>query len=251
MTKQRSLRALDWLNFFMADVGTGLGPFLAIYLTATRHWNPASVGVVVAAQSIASVVAQGPAGWTVDWSHHKKWLVVAATAVVALGCIGIVVAPNETAEVVTQILIGAAGAFFAPAIAAISLGIVGKKNLSRRVGRNESFDHTGNVIFALLAGAVGGDDAVGEIGLPGCFVPGSGAADEHAALAGPGRRSPSRWYHNIMALHCESWTGCQLFTGSFRIRCGKMRRACQRWANVKGDVFHSEWNYTISPRTPP
>ena len=155
MTKQRSLRALDWLNFFMADVGTGLGPFLAIYLTATRHWNPASVGVVVAAQSIASVVAQGPAGWTVDWSHHKKWLVVAATAVVALGCIGIVVAPNETAEVVTQILIGAAGAFFAPAIAAISLGIVGKKNLSRRVGRNESFDHTGNVIFALLAGAVG------------------------------------------------------------------------------------------------
>jgi hypothetical protein len=62
MTKQRSLPALDWLNFFMADVGTGIGAFLAIYLTATRHWNPASVGVVVAAQSIASVAAQGPAG---------------------------------------------------------------------------------------------------------------------------------------------------------------------------------------------
>jgi hypothetical protein len=49
-----SLRALDWLNFFMADVNTGIGPFLAIYLTATRHWNPASVGMVVAAQGISA-----------------------------------------------------------------------------------------------------------------------------------------------------------------------------------------------------
>ncbi|MBV9227202.1 MAG: MFS transporter, partial [Acidobacteriaceae bacterium] len=61
--QQRSLRALDWINFFMADVNTGIGPFLAIYLTASRHWNPASVGVVISAQSIASVAAQGPAGW--------------------------------------------------------------------------------------------------------------------------------------------------------------------------------------------
>ncbi len=70
----RSLHALDWLNFFMADVVTGVGPFLAIYLTATRHWDPASVGLVVATQSVASVVAQGPCGWLVDWSEHKKWL---------------------------------------------------------------------------------------------------------------------------------------------------------------------------------
>src|SRR5436305_1479201 len=71
----RSLHALDWLNFFMADVVTGVGPFLAIYLTATRHWDPASVGVVVATQSVASVVAQGPCGWLVDWPERKKWLI--------------------------------------------------------------------------------------------------------------------------------------------------------------------------------
>ena len=39
--------------------------------------------------------------------------------------------------------------------AAISLGVVGKEKLSRRVGRNESFNHAGNVVFAILAGAVG------------------------------------------------------------------------------------------------
>ena len=74
--KKLSLRGLDWVNFFMADVNTGIGPFLAIYLTATRHWDPASVGMVVAAQSIASVVAQAPAGWLVDNSTKKKWLVI-------------------------------------------------------------------------------------------------------------------------------------------------------------------------------
>src|ERR1700689_5115813 len=115
---QQSLRALDWLNFFIADVATGVGPFLAIYLTATRHWNPASVGIVVATQSVASVVAQGPAGWIVDWSEHKKWLIIGAAALVATGCVGIVLAPNQGTEVATQILIGLAAAFFAPSIAA-------------------------------------------------------------------------------------------------------------------------------------
>jgi MFS family permease len=139
----------------MADVNTGIGPFLAIYLTATRHWNPASVGMVVAAQGISSVVAQGPAGWLVDWSQHKKRLIMSAAAVVALGCLGIVAAANETAEILTQILIGVAAALFPPTIAAISLGIVGKEKLSRRIGRNETFNHAGNVTFALMAGAAG------------------------------------------------------------------------------------------------
>ena len=152
---QQSLRALDWLNFFMADVNTGIGPFLAIYLTATRHWNPASVGVVVSAQSIASVIAQGPAGWLVDWSRHKKRLIIGAAAAVALGCFAIVRSHSVPTEILTQILIGVAAALFPPAIAAISLGIVGKQRLSRRIGRNESFNHSGNVTFALLAGAVG------------------------------------------------------------------------------------------------
>ena len=65
-SQARSLKGLDWVNFFMADVATGIGPFLAIYLTATRHWDPASVGMVVAAQAVAGVIAQVPAGWLVD-----------------------------------------------------------------------------------------------------------------------------------------------------------------------------------------
>src|SRR5579883_695132 len=155
MPQTRSLRGLDWLNFFLADVNTGIGPFLAIYLTASRHWDPARVGLVVAVQSIASVIAQGPAGWLVDWSERKKWLVIVAAAVVSLGCIGIVLAPTLGTEIAAQIAIGLAAALFPPAVAAMALGIVGRDQLAGRVGRNESFNHAGNVTFALVAGAVG------------------------------------------------------------------------------------------------
>jgi hypothetical protein len=41
-------------------------------LTAVRHWSPERVGPVVAAQSIAMVVAQAPAGALVDWSICKS-----------------------------------------------------------------------------------------------------------------------------------------------------------------------------------
>jgi MFS family permease len=150
-----SLRSLDWVNFFMADVNTGIGPFLAIYLTATRHWDPASVGMVVATQSIASVVAQAPAGWLVDNSTRKKWLVIFGALLVAGGCIGIVLAPSVSSEIGVQILIGLTAAIFPPAIAAIALGIVGKPKLSMRAGRNEGFNHAGNVVFALAAGGIG------------------------------------------------------------------------------------------------
>ena len=153
--KTQSLRALDWLNFSMADVLTGLGPFLAIYLTATRHWNSAQVGIVLSAQGLATVAAQVPAGAIIDASRRKRWLIAAAATGVALGCIATVCAQRLTWMVVVQVFIGIAAAVFPIAIAAVSLGIVGKQNLAGRVGRNEAFNHAGNVNFALLAGLIG------------------------------------------------------------------------------------------------
>jgi hypothetical protein len=37
MISKKSRRALDWLNFSLADVKDGLGPFLAIYLLTQQH----------------------------------------------------------------------------------------------------------------------------------------------------------------------------------------------------------------------
>jgi MFS family permease len=150
-----SLRALDWLNFSMADVLTGLGPFLAIYLTASRHWNPAQVGIVLSAQGLATVAAQVPAGEIIDASRRKRSLIAAAATAVALGCIATIYVQRLAWMVIVQVLIGVAAAVFPIAIAAVSLGIVGKHNLAGRVGRNEAFNHAGNLSFALLAGVIG------------------------------------------------------------------------------------------------
>ena len=87
---RRSLRALDWLNVCMSDVQTGIGPYLAIYLMATRHWDPAHIGLAMSAMGIASVVAQTPAGALTDRLRQKRWMIVAASVVVAIGCLWIV-----------------------------------------------------------------------------------------------------------------------------------------------------------------
>jgi predicted MFS family arabinose efflux permease len=71
-TIRRSLLALDLVNLFQADVGAGLGPFLAIYLMASRGWKPEMIGLALAAQGYATVAAQTPAGALVDWIRPKR-----------------------------------------------------------------------------------------------------------------------------------------------------------------------------------
>ena len=76
----RSLRRLDWLNFFLADVQTGVGPFLAIYL-AKFGWNEQLVGTALSVGGLAGIIAQTPAGALVDRLRSKRALI--AMAVVA------------------------------------------------------------------------------------------------------------------------------------------------------------------------
>jgi MFS family permease len=70
---QRSLRSLEWLNFFLADVQTGLGPFLAAYL-ASSGWNPSRVGYVLTFGGLVGVAMQTPAGAVIDSLRRKRAL---------------------------------------------------------------------------------------------------------------------------------------------------------------------------------
>jgi MFS family permease len=153
--KRRSLLALDWLNFFIADVETGVGPFVALYLASSRHWNPAQIGTVVSVHSIVSVLAQAPAGWLVDAYRRKRQLIIAAISVIALGSLGIVRAISLKTQIANQVAIGLSVVFVTPTIAAISLGMVGREGFSQRAGRNAAFSHSGNMLTALVAGFVG------------------------------------------------------------------------------------------------
>jgi MFS family permease len=145
-------RALDALNFFLADVRDGLGPYLAIYLLTEQKWDEASIGIVMSVAALAGIVAQTPAGALIDRSTAKRALLVTAAIVVTLSCIALPLVHGFELVAATQAIAAAAGAIFAPAIAAVTLGIVGPKAFARRTGRNEAFNHGGNAVAAGIAG---------------------------------------------------------------------------------------------------
>ncbi|ABE41444.1 major facilitator superfamily MFS_1 [Rhodopseudomonas palustris BisB5] len=145
-------RSLDALNFFLADVRDGLGPYLAIYLLSVQHWNEASIGLVMTVAAMAGIAAQTPAGALIDRSTAKRGLLIAAAIAVTLASVTLPLLQSFEAVAATQALAGAAGAIFAPAVAAVTLGIVGPRAFARRTGRNEAFNHAGNAVAATLAG---------------------------------------------------------------------------------------------------
>ena len=145
---------LDALNFFLADVRDGLGPYLAIYLLTVEKWNEASIGAVMSVAAIAGILAQTPAGALIDRTTAKRGLVILAAIVVTVGSVVLPLVPGFFFVATTQALTGVAAAIFAPALAAITLGIVGPKAFARRIGRNEAFNHAGNAVAAALAGGL-------------------------------------------------------------------------------------------------
>jgi predicted MFS family arabinose efflux permease len=145
---------LDWLNFFLADVQTGVGPFLAIYL-AKSGWNEQLVGVVLTVGGIAGIFAQTPAGALVDRMRAKRALIAAGVASVAAGALLIAFAPHWWPVLFGQVLIGAGSSIFIPAVCAISLGLVGHRLFDRRQGRNQTFNSAGNVLAAVSMGLIG------------------------------------------------------------------------------------------------
>lgn len=151
-TDRRNNLSLDSLNFFLADVRDGLGPYLAIYLLAVHHWEPASIGLVMTLAGIAALVTQTPAGALVDNTRRKRAVIAIAALLVTGSCVVLPFVTSFSLVAITQALSAAAASVFAPAISAITLGITGPRAFTRRTGRNETFNHAGNACAALLAG---------------------------------------------------------------------------------------------------
>ena len=144
---------LDALNFFLADVRDGLGPYLSIYLLSVQHWDAASIGLVMAVATIAGIVAQTPAGALIDATTAKRAILIVAAIVTTLASVTLPFVESFIAVAATQSLAAIAGSIFPPAIAAVTLGIVGPRAFAARIGRNEAFNHAGNAAAATLAGA--------------------------------------------------------------------------------------------------
>ncbi|MEZ0289261.1 MAG: MFS transporter, partial [Methylophilus sp.] len=148
----RNTLSLDALNFFLADVRDGLGPYLAIYLLAVHHWQPASIGFVMTLAGVTALVTQIPAGALIDHTHRKRAVIAIAALVVTFSCLVLPFVSSFSLVAITQTMSALSASVFAPAIAAITLGMTGPRAFTQRTGRNETFNHAGNAVAALLAG---------------------------------------------------------------------------------------------------
>jgi MFS family permease len=151
---KRSLRGLDWLNFLVAAMQMGFGPFLSVYLTA-QLWNPEQIGLAFSIGTAVVLVAQVPAGALVDAAHSK--VATAAIAILAIAAAAIIIAVSPVLPVVVAALVlqSAASCALSPAIASITLALAHQDVLGERFGYNVRFAAIGAGVAAALMGAVG------------------------------------------------------------------------------------------------
>jgi MFS family permease len=149
-----SLSGLDGVNFFLAGILAGFGPYLAAYL-ADQKWTQENIGFVLTASGVAGLLSQLPGGELLDTVRSKRAVVVAGVVMVAVSAIIIAFQPSFPLVFAALMLQGITGGFLGPAIAAISLGLVGHAALPERLGRNQRFASTGNLVTAALMGLIG------------------------------------------------------------------------------------------------
>ena len=146
--------ALDWHNFFVANVQTGFGPFIAVYLT-TRAWNQGEIGAALSVGTLAGMVSQLPGGALVDALSNKRTAAFWACAAICASAAILAFLPYWLPVLAAEVLHGFASAMLPAAIAAMSLALVGRAALGERLGRNARFAALGNGIAAAVMGAVG------------------------------------------------------------------------------------------------
>src|SRR5947209_17498432 len=77
-----SLSGLDGVNFFLAGILAGFGPYLAAYL-ADQKWTQENIGFVLTASGVAGLLSQLPGGELLDTVRSKRAVVVAGVGKVA------------------------------------------------------------------------------------------------------------------------------------------------------------------------
>jgi MFS family permease len=147
--------ALDALNFLSADVRSLFGPFINVFLVTGQLWTQTDVGLVATASGLLGIALQTPIGAAIDVTHAKRAVIVATMAAMSVAAVIIFAMPTFRPMTLATSILALAGDAFAPAVAALTLGLVTKDVLARRLGRNSAFDHGGNIAIALVAGGVG------------------------------------------------------------------------------------------------
>jgi MFS family permease len=151
---RRSSRGLDWFVFFVADVQTGFGSFVAVYLTEHK-WTQIDIGLVLTVGGITALLGQMPGGAIVDAARSELRAAGFGVAAIAISALAYALSPIFAVVLLAAMLQAAASCILGPAIAAISLGLVGHDSIGERLGRNARFASLGNGLAGALMGAWG------------------------------------------------------------------------------------------------
>jgi MFS family permease len=149
-----SLSGLDGINFFLAGMQAGFGPFVAVLL-ADEKWTQQDIGYVLSVSGLAGLLSQLPGGELLDISRSKRFLVALGAIVVAVSALVMALWPILPVVFTASVLQGLTGGILGPAVAAISLGLVGHTALAERLGRNQRFASAGALTVTGLMGAIG------------------------------------------------------------------------------------------------
>lgn len=149
-----SIGALQALNFFMADMQAGIGPFLGVFLAA-HGWHSGLIGTVMTLGGVAGMIVTAPAGALVDATARKKLYVIIPGICTVLASAIVLLTQEFWLVATSQVASAIAGAAIGPAVTGITLGIVRQAGFTRQNGRNQAFNHAGNMVGAALSGFLG------------------------------------------------------------------------------------------------
>ena len=188
-------RGLDWFNLFVANIQTGFGPFIAVYLSG-QGWTQTAIGLALSIGTVSSMASQVPAGAMVDLIPNKTRVAAFSVIVFTLSALLLAVYPIPLFVYLAEVLHGVSSCTLGPAIAAMSLVIAGRFGMGLRLGRNARYAAIGNGMGAALMGACGqyvSERAVfyltAAFTLPALFAL---LPLRRTAVAGPGQRPAPR-----------------------------------------------------------
>jgi MFS family permease len=152
------------LNFFMADMQAGIGPFLGIFLL-THGWKSGPIGSVMTIGGVAGMLMTVPAGALIDATTRKRLYVVIPGIFTVIASAIILISQNFWLVSFSQVATAIAGSAIGPAVIGITLGIVKQAGFNRQMGYNQAYNHAGNVAGAALSGYLGM-----RFGMPAIFL---------------------------------------------------------------------------------
>ncbi len=147
-------RGLDWFNLFVANIQTGFGPFIAVYLSS-QSWTQTAIGLALSIGTVSSMASQVPAGALVDVIENKTRVAAFSVLVFTASALMFAVHPIPLFVYLAEILHGISSCTLGPAIAAMSLALAGRFAMGLRLGRNARYAAVGNGLGAALMGACG------------------------------------------------------------------------------------------------